>query len=273
MANWTKNSFSNVSVFQDAVDDLKKGAKSFRLGAFLAWRESFLSYRLGFLGPAWITIQSALWVFVIGIFVGPSLKLDGGYYIAYIALGFSVFNLLSLYFVEGSQVFISGKRYILNVPNPFSIFAYKLIYKSLLQLVMVLPIIILAMIIERVPLGQTIFLSFFGLILALIFGFGAALLLGTASVLHRDLTFAIQAVMRLMMFVTPIFWVLQGGGMRMTVSSYNPIHIYLQVIRQPMLGQPPSTSEWTVAIILAFTTLIIGCLVFVTRRHKLAVWL
>lgn len=256
-----------------SLEDVVKGLKLYRLASFLAFRESFLPFKLGFLGPLWITIQLGLWVLAISFFVGPSLQIEGGHYVTYCALGFAIYQLFLVFFTEGSQLFIKAKSYILNVPNPFSVYALKLLFKALIQLLMAVPVVVAAMCYTGLAPSVTSLWVLPGLFLTCVFGFGAGLGLATISVIARDMTFAIQALMRLMMFVTPIFWILEGDGARAKISSANPIHIYLKVTRGPLLGVEPSYLDWATASALASVACIIGFGLFASYRNRLAVWL
>ena len=259
--------------FSTAALDMYGGTRRIRLAAFFAWREFFLPFRFGFLGPIWVTLQLVLWVLVIGMFLGPSLSSQGVHYFAYIAIGFTLYNSFLVFFSEGSQLFIKSKSYILNIPNPFSIYAIKLVVKASIQLLMASPVIVATILLTDVPINVVSLLFVPGLIVSFIFGFGAGLVLGTLTVFYRDLTFLVQAIMRLLMFMTPIFWVLEGEGLRAKITSFNPIQVYLNVVRAPLLGEMPTIVDWGVAVGLAAVTFWIGYCLFALYRNKLAVWL
>lgn len=271
--NSTNETSQFFRVFSDAAHDLKRGLHRIRLSSFLAWREFFLPFRFGFLGPIWITLQMVLWVLVIGLFLGPSLSSHGVYYYAYIAIGFTLYNLFSVFFSEGSQLFIKSKPYILNIPNPFSIYALKLVIKANIQILMAAPVILAAILLTGVPVTYVSLLFIPGLILSCVFGFGAGLILGTLTVFYRDLTFLVQAVMRLLMFMTPIFWVLEGDGLRAKITAFNPIQVYLNVVRAPLLGDIPSLEHWGVAGGGAIVAVFVGFGLFALYRNRLALWL
>lgn len=259
--------------FSDAASDIFEGLRLVRLAGFLAWREFFLPYRFGFLGPLWTTLQTALWVIVIGLFLGPSLNSKGVHYFAYIAIGYTLYSLFVVYFSEGSQLFIKSKSYILNIPNPFSIYALKLVVKAGIHLLMALPVIVATIVFTDVPVNSVSLLVIPGFIISSLFGFGAGLMLGTITVFYRDVGFLVQAIMRLLMFMTPIFWVLEGEGMRAKITAFNPIHIYLNIVRAPLLGEVPPPEHWLVAGGLAMFALLFGYGLFAVYRNRLAAWL
>lgn len=253
--------------------DLVSGFEKIPLSWHLAWRESFLPYKLGFLGPIWITIQTALWVLAVGLFIGPSLAAASPHYFAYVAIGFAVYNLFSTLFVEGSNVFIRSINFILNIPNPYTIYVLKVIFRGIIQLLMALPVIAVSMIATGLSLQPTALFAIPGLMLSTVFGLGVILTFGSLSVIYRDITFGLQAIMRLMMFVTPIFWVATNTGFRSVISQFNPIFHFMELIRQPLLGQAAPIEHWIIALSMTLMSIILGFGFFLNMRSKLAVWL
>lgn len=256
-----------------ATQDLINGFKKMPLSWHLAWRESFLPYKLGFLGPIWITLQTGLWVLAVGLFIGPSLASAVPHYFAYVAIGFSVYNLFTVLFVEGSNVFIRSTSFILNIPNPYTIYVLKVIFRGIIQFIMAIPVIILAMAATGLGLEPVALLAIPGVMFSTVFGLGVALAFGSISVIFRDMTFGLQAVMRLMMFVTPIFWVATDTGFRSIISQFNPIFHFLELVRRPLLGEVAATQHWVIALLMTVISLIVGFGLFLNMRSKLAVWL
>lgn len=256
-----------------AVNDLILGFRKTRVAWHLAWRESFLPYKLGLLGPIWITLQTALWVLAVGLFIGPSLVHDSPHYFAYVAIGFAVYNLFTVLFTEGSNVFIRSTNFILNIPNPYTIYVLKVIFRGFIQVIMALPVIAASMIATGLQLQPMALLVIPGLILCNLFGLGVILAFGSISVSYRDITFGLQAIMRLMMFVTPIFWIASETGFRSLISQANPIYHFMEIIRQPLLGESAAGYHWLVCIGMTVPALIIGFAFFLSLRDKMAIWL
>lgn len=256
-----------------ALNDLLLGFRKAGVAWHLAWRESFLPYKLGFLGPIWITLQTALWVLAVGLFIGPSLVQDSPHYFAYVAIGFAVYNLFMVLFTEGSNVFIRSSNFILNIPNPYTIYVLKVLFRGIIQVIMALPVIVAAMLATGLQLHPMALLAIPGLLLCNVFGLGVILLFGSISVSLRDISFGLQAAMRLMMFVTPIFWVATETGFRSLISNLNPIFHFMEIIRQPMLGESLAGPHWIAAIAFTIPTLIIGLAFFLHLRNKMAIWL
>ena len=134
--------------------------------------------------------------------------------------------------------------------------------------------IALAMLLTRCPVVFAAFLAIPGLALLLIFGFGCSLFLSCASIRLPDLPFLIRAIMRFMIFFTPVFWVPdRASGLRTALVDVNPLYHFLTIVRDPLLGTVPSAHHYLVAIVFAAIAVIAGLFVFGLMRKRMTIWL
>jgi ABC-type polysaccharide/polyol phosphate export permease len=80
-------------------------------------------------------------------------------------------------------------------------------------------------------------------ILGLLINFAAALPIGfvlsVACLRFRDLENTILSIMAVTFFVTPIIWLPEmAKGSRQFVLDFNPFYHMMEIIRDPMIGQP-----------------------------------
>jgi len=254
--------------------DITQSVRHYKLAFFLGWRDSILRYRVAKIGPLWMMIQTALWVGAICFFFGPSIgKNDPQYYI-YVAVGISLYSTFLIFISEGVSVFIREASLILNVPNPFFIYVLKIAVKAIIQIIMTIPVIATVMLIAGKPLTSTSLLVMPGLVLCVLFGIGVTLLLGTLGARYRDIIFATHALMRLMLFITPIFWIVtQKTGLRTLIAEINPLYHLITVVRQPLLGILPASHHWYIATGSVIAALALGILIFSWYRGRIAIWL
>ena len=75
-------------------------------------------------------------------------------------------------------------------------------------------------------------------------GIWVALLLGLINVRYRDLGQLIPNAMRLAFFVTPILWYPDSvTGIRTIFVDFNPFYYFIELLRAPLLGQAPTSSD------------------------------
>jgi ABC-type polysaccharide/polyol phosphate export permease len=258
-----------------AWSDLRQSLERLRLVVTLGWRDASLPYQRAVIGPYWITLHVAIWAFGIGYMLKGQLGAGHPNYLVYVTVGVTLFSILTTFFTDGSQALTKQANLIVNIPNPIAIHVLRLATKGLIELGFSLPVIVLAMLLTRMPLQPTILLALPGLALLLIFGFGCSLLLSCASIRLPDLPFVVRAVMRFMIFFTPVFWSpdRQSAGLRTALVDANPFYHFLTIVRDPLLGIVPSAHHYWIAVAFAAIAVIAGLFVFGLMRKRMTIWL
>lgn len=257
-----------------AFSDLGQSLKRLQLAYWLGFRETLLLYRIAKIGPLWMTIHTGFWALAVGYLFAPSIGHGEPSYFVYVTVGFALYSTFQIFIGDGSSVFVRAGSLILNVPNPFLIYVVKVAAKASIQVVMVSPVVIAAMLYARQPVGPEMIFAIPGLILCGVFGIGVTLFLGTIAVRNRDVIFAVAAGMRLLLFITPIFWIVEDrGGMRGLIAAVNPLYHLITLVREPILGQVPDPLHWLVGGASALLSLCVGFLTFAWFRGRMAIWL
>ena len=254
--------------------DLIQSLKRLQLAYWLGFRETLLLYRIAKIGPLWITIHTGFWALAVGYIFVPSIGHGEPSYFVYVTVGFALYSTFQIFIGDGSGVFVRAGSLILNVPNPFLIYVIKVAAKASIQVVMVSPVVIVAMLYARQPITPEIVYAIPGLLLCGAFGIGATLFLGTIAVRNRDVIFAVAAGMRLLLFITPIFWMVEDrGGIRGLIGNVNPLYHLITLVRAPIMGQVPDPFHWLVGGASALLSLCVGFLTFAWFRGRMAIWL
>jgi ABC-type polysaccharide/polyol phosphate export permease len=221
-----------------------------------------------------MTAQTAVWAGSIGFLFSNSIGAGEPAYYVYVATGIALYMTFTIFFSDGVSAFLRESSLILNVPNPYLIYVGKLSVKALLQVVMSLPVLAAALYLSHTPLKPVALLALPGLALALVFGSGLSMFLASIAVRMRDLVFAVQAAMRLLLFITPVFWLVETrGGTRGMLAHVNPLYHHLQMVRAPLMGSAPEPINVVFAIGSAVIALAIGFMTFALMRKRIAIWL
>jgi lipopolysaccharide transport system permease protein len=257
-----------------AIQDFKRGLARWRFAALLAWEELFSPVRLTSLGIIWLIIQPLVWMIAMIVLIRPSVDLSAHLYPTYIASGVVLFTGLTTMIGGGAYVFSRERGRIKNVPLPLSLFVLKTVFLAGMEMLVALPIVIGAMVLTGVSVSETTLLAIPGLVLFFAFGSGATLALGTAAARYPSIVLMTRAAMRILLFITPVFWVPSVNvDLRFVVAHYNPLFHLIRVIRDPMLGLTPSLMSWAIASVTSMTALTVGLIIFVRFRERIAVWL
>lgn len=255
-----------------AIDDFWSGLRQWELWLTLGWHDIRQRYRRSVVGPFWLTISMAAMVgglayLYVGIF---AQSLDQ--YLPFVATGMIVFNLITSMVNDGSAVFISSSRTILQTKVPFSIYVHQMLWRNFLIFAHNMCIYILLLPFFNFDLGAVTLLAIPGLLLVLVIGFWVGIILGTLSARFRDVPPIIASITQVAFFLTPIFWTPAALKGREVFLDWNPFYYLLEVVRLPLLGKAPDAKIWLVCIAMAVVSGLIALFFFARYRARIAYW-
>ena len=260
----------NRRKIKNSFNDILESIKMVRVSIWMGWLGSSLPFRNTKIGIFWMTLTGFVWIFTIGFLFKPSsIEIP---FLSYVALGISIFTTIRIFLGEGTNVFIKQSLIILNIPNPFFIYVINIIVKAVLNFIMLIPVIILALFIDKIKLSYLALLAIPGFLIMLLFGIGACLILGSLTSRYKDVSFIMQAILRLLFFASPLFWV-KSHGLKAIVAEVNPLYHIITIIRAPILGYLPDIHNYYISIIFSVVVLLIGFILFTIVREKMAYWL
>lgn len=235
-------------------------------------------YKRTYLGPWWITLTSLLFVFGLSQL---RIGLRGGDWreaLPYVGLGFIVFGLIIGGLRDGASVFAGGGNTMLTSRLPISSLIFRNNFEQVLDFLHDAVAILAIIIFFDIAFSWRWIESLLAVIFIVLSSVGIGMWLGPIANRFRDVGPLVNALIRLLFFLTPIFWsidmVSENG--REYLAWYNPLTYQLLAFRDPILGtihNPPlGLSALTITAILAFVNLAIGFLVFSKYRTKQVYW-
>lgn len=256
-----------------AVADLLDGLSRSWLWTTLAHQDLKLRYRGSILGPFWQTITTCVMIGAMGFIYSSLFHTPMEDYLPLLAAGLVFWQFTSGMITEGCGTFYSMQGIIQQVKLPFSLHAYRLVYRNLLILMhnsLIIPIV-LAMFWKPVAWLPALALGP-ALALILLNGVWVSILLGMISARFRDVPPIVASIVQVLFFVTPIFWPASALGENQWVAEFNPIYAAIDVMRAPLLGQTVEPYSWPILIMVT----VFGCagtFAFFTRfRSRIAYW-
>lgn len=260
------------SPLKAAIEDLTGGIRHWQLWFTLGWHDIRQRYRRSVVGPFWLTISMAAMVAGLAyLYVGFfGLPLDQ--YLPFVATGMIVFNMISSVITEGSLVFISSSRTILQTKVPLSIYVYQMLWRNLLIFAHNMCIYVILLPFLEFHLGWTTLLAIPGLLLVLIVAFWVGVIIGTLSARFRDVPPIVASIMQVAFFLTPIFWTTTALKGREIFLHWNPFYYLLEIVRMPLLGQAPPALMWIAVIGMILVSGTIAVVFFARYRARIAYW-
>ena len=260
---------------ETAWRDVINGFGSWRLWLVLGYRDMRAQYSRSFLGPFWQTIHAAIWISSLAFIFTHVFEVDQNIneFVIYIAIGLIIFNYINAIVTGASDLFIRSRILIHAYPAPIFIHPLRLvsaaIFQFLFQLVAVLPFFLLF----PIDFAPSAPLALIGLLLVGLMSISIATLLAIVGARFGDFQFIVLAIMRVMFFVTPIFWTLdQWSGAPLQLVTLNPITNFITIVRDPLLGKIPDFLVYAKVIFWLIFTSLVGAVWFVRARQTIAMW-
>ena len=226
------------------IRDFYRSATGKGYWLYSAWIELLLSYRSTILGPLWIPIGTAVFVFAVGSLYGRVILTNGSNtYLAYLAVGITLWYFINQSIVGSSHVFVSNRTDILDGATGYTDIILKLITRNAITLLHNTIVVLLAMIISQIALSFEALLILITIPLFLLNLLWICVIISILGARFPDLEEITRSILRLMFFLTPILWMPHQHGRGALVGALlylNPFYYFLEVIRAPLLyGQVP----------------------------------
>ena len=261
-----------------AFGDLGQGWRQRPLWGYLGWQDIKQRYRRSVLGPLWISISMGVIATAMGILYGALFGEDIATFLPYVATGLLIWNFVSGCILEGSEVFIANEGLIKFLPAPLSLHVYRLVWRQTLFFLHNLVIWGVLMIIFPQPLGWSLLLAIPAFAVLVLNGAWIAVLSGIVATRFRDIPPIIASLTQLLFFMTPIVWqydtLLRNPAVaeRARIAEINPVLHYVEIVRQPLLGQPIVGRHWVVVGVIT----VVGCMTALVclrnYRSRVAYW-
>ena len=256
-----------------ALRDIVDGFLRLPIAWSLAHEDLRDRYRRSYIGLAWVVVSFIGFILVKQLIFAQLFQVDGYDFLSHLVIGFALFTFVSTVIPGGAGLFNANRTWILSSNLPYTLYVNKLILQSFIEL-------------GLLTISATILLLLWGdlhpsalwtippaLLLYYLSAYGTCLLLAPIGARVRDSVYAIQTVMRMLFFATPIVWLPTPGTLRAEIARWNPFTYYLDIIRMPLMNGDVSTQSWLIVTGITGLLLIAGFVAFTIARKKVAYWI
>jgi ABC-type polysaccharide/polyol phosphate export permease len=149
-----------------------------------------------------------------------------------------------------------------------------LIWRNLIAFIHNLVIYIPICIYGQVPVNIYTLAVIPGLFFLCLNGAWIVIVLGLLCARFRDTQQVVLSLLQISMFVTPILWspkLLKGRAV--VLVDYNMIYHYIVIVRDPLLGQPPSAWSWFMVIVATIVGWAFTLYLYSRFQRRIAYWL
>lgn len=230
------------SIFENAIGDLKGGFSRWRVWVALASEDISDQHRRTTLGPLWLLLNYLAFAGTFILIFGRGEGIPD--YQSYVAIGLFVWLYMSELITQSVTLFSREESFIKGTSLPVSVYVLRLTMQSVIRAGYMLAGCLVFLLIAGTPISFGWLWAAAGLALIFMIAPAAITVFAMAGTFFPDLQFIVSNIMRLGLFLTPIFWTVgEGDGFRQLLSDWNPFTYFLDIVRTPVLtGELPAFS-------------------------------
>lgn len=218
-----------------ALADIKRGLSMRNVWIALAKEDIGDYYRRTTLGPLWLLLNYLLLAgtFIVIFDRGGNIE----HHTAYVAIGLFVWLYCSDVITRAITLFQREESFITGTPLPISIYILRMTMQMSIRALYAGIGCLALMLFSDIDLDIHLLWSLLGILIIILVTPAIITVAAFAGCWFPDLQFLVANLMRLGLFLTPIFWTYTGGdGIRDVVYSYNPFTWFLEIVRGPVLS-------------------------------------
>lgn len=270
----SQQDYTFTSRIINSIIDLKDGVKKWRVWLLLAWQDIQLRYRRSVLGPFWITLSMAITICMTGLLYGTLFKISLDRYFPYFASGMLIWSFVSVSISEGTNIFFESERFLKQMKLPYSVFIFRTVARNFIIFLHNFVIFIPIMFIFHLQINSNIFIGIYGLLLIILNAIAAGFILAIYGTRFRDISQIVTSLSQVLFFLTPVIWSPSILPEKYLFIVYlNPFAQFLEMIRNPLLGLPPSGYAYITTLVLTLLNLTLAFTLFSRVRTRIAYWL
>lgn len=263
---------TGVSNRRLAFADIADGIRQYPVWSALAWQDIRQRYRRSVLGPLWITLTMMATIAGMGPLYAALLKIDARDFIPYLSLGLIAWGLISQIMLEGCLTFTAADNMIHSVRLPMSMYVFRMIFRNV--------IIFFHNVLAYVPFAIYLgiqpnwlwLMALPGVVIVVVAGVPVALILGIFCARFRDMQQIVASVVQLTFFVTPILWKPELLGSRMFIAKFNPLYLFIEVVRAPVYGYLPGAKVYLGVAVVTVAMYALAIPLLIRYRRRIAFW-
>jgi ABC-type polysaccharide/polyol phosphate export permease len=260
--------------WQFARTDFRKGVAAWPIWLALGLSDIRQRYRRSRLGQFWISLSTAIFIVGIGVLYSVLFKFPLHEYLPYLTVNFVVWSFMAGMINDSTVAFVEASAYLRQDALPKTVYIMRVLVRNLTAFAHNLVIVLPVFLVFGVKPNVNLLLALPGLALLLIAAFLTVLASSLLCTRFRDFPQAIQSMLQIAFFATPVMWSpTQMGDMGWYFSHLNPFAIFLSLVAEPIRGNVPDASIYLGACIVIGLLLVFAWPLFVRYRASVVYWL
>lgn len=255
-----------------ALRDLTEGTTRWWMWSAMAWQDILQRYRGSVLGPFWLTLSMMTMIGALGFLYAQLLRVEINDYLPFLCVGLIVWTLISTIILEGCMTFISAEHMIRQIKLPFSVLAWRVVYRNLIIAAHNIVVFFGVAVIFKMNISPIWFISLIGLAFIVFNGFWVSMVFGMICARFRDVPQIVGSLIQITFFVTPILWQPQLLEGRIAFAQWNPLYGFIDLVRAPLLNEFPGWTSWACVSAVSLVGGVSAFFFFARLRSRISYW-
>lgn len=234
-------------------------------------------YRRSKIGHFWNTLVIAIFLLMLGPVYSKIFGSNLKEFFPYLSVGFILLIFFSQTINESCTVLQENAGHIKQNKVILVGFSNRLVMKNFLHFLHTILILPFIFVLSSHSLNLNFLYAIVGLLLFIIFIILSSFVLAIISSRYRDIPPLIQSMLQVLFFLSPIIWEeakLELASPKISfLLSLNPVSIFLELIRNPILGFVPDINALLISIIYILMLFITACYLNYKVSHRVVYWL
>lgn len=247
--------------------------RMWRLWTALGMEDLADRYRRTLLGISWVVASFALFVFVKVVVFGQMTSVPLGEFAMFVTIGFGLWSFINTTVLDCCTAYTASSNWLMGTAIPYPVFFLQVIYRNWMVFALTLLVMFAAVVWQKTTWTTTMLAALPGLFVYAVTPMWLAAILAPLCARFRDVHHAIQTVMRLLFFVTPIIWIPSQSPALATIARYNVVTHFIEIVRQPLIYDSIPYTSWLIVLSVNAAGLLVGFVSYAATRHRIAFWL
>jgi lipopolysaccharide transport system permease protein len=262
-----------LSATIDGVEELLGGIHHWRVAHLIGVRELRHRYARSKLGQLWLTLSTGVMIGVLSVVWSLLWNQPIHELVPFIGVSLVIWNYLSQVLIDCTGVFVGQGSLYRNQKMNFSVSIYSVIYRNTIMLGHSLSIIVVLIIAFKVPVNWYLMQIVPAFALTSIAMVWSGYLIAMICVRYRDVIQVIATWLTILIYITPVMWKPDFLPRQYHwIIEFNPLAQFLEILRNPLLGQPVSSYGWLSTTVLALGGGLIALVVIGRYKRRIIFW-
>jgi ABC-type polysaccharide/polyol phosphate export permease len=263
-----------VTIGAAGLDELMGGLRNWRVWHLLGLNDLRNRYSRSRFGQSWLTLSTAAMIGVLSVVWSLLWNQPVHELMPFIGIGLIMWTFLSQVLTDCTSIFVTHANFYRNQKMSFSVSVYSVIYRNTMVLAHSLIIIVVLIVAFGVPINWYLLQIVPALVLTCVAMAWAGYVIAMTCVRYRDIIQVINTWLMVWFFITPVMWKPDFLAPQYHfIIDYNPLAQFLELLRNPFLGEPISGHAWLVTIAIALGGALLSLPAIGRYRRRIIFWM